>query len=286
MPGYVGFAFASALLYAAGMIFMRAGLRHMPVRAGAAIGVPATAIAFWLLAPFTVDPAGAVLPAVALFALVGLFFPAAVTLIMYESNRRLGPTAAATASSVTPLFAMAAAVAVLGESITAGKLAGTLAIVAAVWLLAQRGARSDSAAGWSLALPLGGALIRAVAQAASKAGLLLWPSPFGAALIGYTVSAVVLIVLRLRTSGPPGRMSPRAVALFVAIGLCNGGAVLTMNFALLDGPVSVVSPIIAAHPLFTLLLGAIFLRDERVDARLVLGTLLTLGGVALLVGAA
>jgi len=278
-------AFVSALLYAAGMIFMQVGLRYMPVRAGAAIGVPATATIFWMLAPFTVDAASAVPQAVALFALVGLFFPAAVTLIMYESNRRLGATAAATASSVTPLFATAGAVAFLGESVSVGMIAGTVAIVAAVWLLATRGARVGAAVGWALCLPLGGALIRAIAQAASKAGLALWPSPFGAALIGYTVSAAALLTLRVSTAGPPARMSVRAVALFVGVGVCNGGAVLAMNFALLDGPVSVVSPIIAAHPLLTLLLGAIFLRDERVDVRLVLGTLLTLGGVALLVSA-
>lgn len=283
MEAWIPFAFASAFCYAAGMIFMQVGLAHAPVRAGAAIGVPTTALIFWVLAPITVDPADAVARALGLFVLVGLFFPAAVTLIMYESNRRLGAASASTASSATPLFAGIGAVLWLGETVTPSTIVGTAAIVFAVWLLAGRSARVGGAAGWFLLLPLAAALLRAVAQAATKAGLDLWPSPFAAALVGYTVSAVTLIAVRRAASLPRARTSAKGVACFTAVGVCNGGAVLTMNFALLDGPVSVVSPIIAAHPLITLALGAVFLREERIDGRIVAGTLLTLAGVTLLV---
>ena len=46
----------------------------------------------------------------------------------------------------------------------------------------------------------------------------------------------------------------------------------------------VVSPIVSANPLFTLILAAIFLSvQENVNRWLVLGTLITVGGVSLVV---
>ena len=43
-----------------------------------------------------------------------------------------------------------------------------------------------------IVLPLAGAAIRGGAQAAVKGGLALWPDPFVAVLVGYTVSSVMI----------------------------------------------------------------------------------------------
>jgi len=45
------------------------------------------------------------------------------------------------------------------------------------------------------------------------------------------------------------------------------------------GQVSVVSPLVATYPLFTLALSALFLREERFGARVLLGVALTVAGV-------
>ena len=42
---------------------------------------------------------------------------------------------------------------------------------------------------------------------------------------------------------------------------------------------SVVSPLVATYPLFTLALSALFLREERFGARVLLGVALTVAGV-------
>jgi drug/metabolite transporter (DMT)-like permease len=49
----------------------------------------------------------------------------------------------------------------------------------------------------------------------------------------------------------------------------------------MSGQVVVVSPIIAAYPLFTLLTALMF-RQERLSAKLALGVILVVGGVALI----
>jgi len=48
------------------------------------------------------------------------------------------------------------------------------------------------------------------------------------------------------------------------------------------GAVSIVSPIAATYPMFTLVLNAIILREERLTARLIGGVALMVGGVVVL----
>jgi drug/metabolite transporter (DMT)-like permease len=57
---------------------------------------------------------------------------------------------------------------------------------------------------------------------------------------------------------------------------------LAMYAALARGQVSVVSPLVATYPIFTLALSATFLRDERIGARVLAGVALTVAGVIVL----
>jgi drug/metabolite transporter (DMT)-like permease len=68
---------------------------------------------------------------------------------------------------------------------------------------------------------------------------------------------------------------------FVLTGAIISVAILCMYGGLVSGQVVVVSPIIAAYPLFTLLTALIF-KQEKLTARLALGVFLAVGGVALI----
>ncbi|HET9405349.1 MAG TPA: EamA family transporter [Burkholderiales bacterium] len=132
-------------------------------------------------------------------------------------------------------------------------------------------------------MPWLAALLRALAQVLSKAGLMLWPNALSAALIGYTVStAVVWTAGFLVSGGKSPAFTRRGVAWFALTGVVNGTAVLAMYFALTTGPVQVVAPVVATYPLFTLALSALFLRHERLTGRLIGGVLLTVAGVVIL----
>ena len=115
----------------------------------------------------------------------------------------------------------------------------------------------------------------------TKAGLALWASPYAAGLIGYTVSAVVVLTAA-RMSGLRKPADRRATPWFVATGLLNGGSVFLMYVALNRGQVSMVSPIVATYPLFTLALSMLLLRQDRVTPRVAAGAVLTVAGVAVL----
>ena len=275
-------AIAAAASLGTAMVTMRFGLRYASPVAGAAIGVPSTTLAFWCLAPFLLDLREFNLAAAAVFALVGLFFPAAVTLLTYAANQRMGPTITSSISCSTPLFALIGAILFLGEALTAGNVLGTACIILGMLALTwSKDSAPRSWALWAIVLPVAAAAIRALAQVLTKAGLALWASPYAAGLIGYTVSAIV-ILLAARAGGATTPIDRRATPWFVATGLLNGGGVFLTYAALNGGKVAVVSPIVATYPLFTLALTLLLLRQERITIRMAAGAAITVAGVIVL----
>src|SRR5712691_4181938 len=157
---------ASAFLGTA-VVLANVGLRYLHPARGALVSIPSTTLAYWLLAPFLLRGEGWNGMAFAIFATVGVVFPAVVTLLNFASNRITGPTIAGTVSSTTPLFAVLGAILFLGEPLTWGAAGGTAAIVLGVVALSARGGGVTRLwAAWVILLPLAGAAIRGGAQAA------------------------------------------------------------------------------------------------------------------------
>ena len=129
--------------------------------------------------------------------------------------------------------------------------------------------------------PVAAAAIRALAQVLTKAGLALWHSPYAAGLIGYSVSAVVILAAT-RLRGPRAPTDRPRGALVRRHRMFNGASLFLMYTALAKGKVAPVSPIVATYPLFTLALSMLFLRHERIPPRVALGAVLTVAGVAVL----
>ena len=131
--------------------------------------------------------------------------------------------------------------------------------------------------------PLSGALIRGVAQAGAKAGLLLWPNPFAATLIGYSVSSATILAAAgfRRRSGV--RRTAASIAWFGVTGVLNGAAVFLMYAALAIAPVALVAPIVATYPLVTAMLSALLLRHEPITVRVLVGAILTVAAIVYLV---
>jgi drug/metabolite transporter (DMT)-like permease len=272
----------SAALFGAALVTTHSGLKYLDARRGARVSIPTATALFWLLAPW-LDLEGWDSAAVGIFALVGLFFPAAVTLLTFESNRRLGPNVTGAIGSTAPLFAVLGAALWLSEPLGGGALAATALIVAGSVSLSRPPAGATPAArrggAW---LAWTSAALRALAQVLSKAGLALWPNPFAAVLVGYTVSSAAVWATPLAGGKGSPAFNRGGIAWFAATGLLNGIAVLALYCALARGPVYLVSPIAATYPLFTLVLSVLLLREERVGGALIAGVALTVGGVIVL----
>jgi drug/metabolite transporter (DMT)-like permease len=277
-------ALGAAACFGSALVVTQFGLKHAAPLAGATVSVTLTLIAWCALSPMLLDIEAWHIGAVALFALVGLFYPALVTLLTYESNRKLGPTLTGAVSCTAPIFAVVTAMLLLGEPVGLPVAVGGAVIIGGLALLAAR-APLRSSPGWQLGLPLAGAVLRGVAQTLTKLGLLLWPSAFAAALVGYATSAAIMWGTAAARPRGSLQMSRAGLLWFCVVGTLNGAAVLLMYHALRLGTVGVVSPLVATYPLFTMLFSAIFLRTETLGARAVGGVLLAVGGVGIIVTA-
>jgi drug/metabolite transporter (DMT)-like permease len=278
-------ALVSTLGIGGGFVFTQFGLRSMPPWLGAAFSVPTSTLLFWCLAPFAIDVSKADAGAIAVFAGVGLFFPAAVTLLNFESNRLLGANVSGAIAGLGPMFAVLLAVILLDERLHVAQLLGLAAIVGGVTLLYRGGVHSLSGRPlWMLLLPLAAAAIRGGVQPIIKIGFKTWPSPLAAVVVGYTVSSMVLISSALlRNGGLPRGFDRRGACWFAAVGLCNGLGVFFTYAALGHGPVALVSPLVASYPLVTVLLSRLLLKEEPISTRLILAVTATVGGVVLLI---
>src|SRR5436190_1683027 len=85
-------ALLASACFGLALVITQFGLRHAVAADGVLVSIPVTAVLFWALSPFVLDFSIWQWSAAAIFALVGLFFPAAVTLLTYEANQRIGPT--------------------------------------------------------------------------------------------------------------------------------------------------------------------------------------------------
>jgi drug/metabolite transporter (DMT)-like permease len=233
--------------------------------------------------PIFLDASKGDLKALVLFAGVGLFFPGVAALLNFESNRLLGPNIAGALSSMTPVFAVLLAIAILGEWVRAPQLLGLAAVVVGVGLMSRGHASLAGRSLWLMIIPVAAAAIRGVIQPIVKFGFEWWPNPIAVVVVSYTVSSAVLIVATLaRAGGTIPDIDRRGALWFAAVGLCNGLAVLAMYGALEYGPVAIVSPLIAGYPLVTLLLSRAFLRKEDVSPQLICGVTGAVCGVMLL----
>jgi drug/metabolite transporter (DMT)-like permease len=205
-----------------------------------------------------------------------------VTLLTFAANRRLGPTVTGTVGSTAPLFAVLGAALFLDEALGLRELSATaLIVLGSVALSRPGGADAPKRQQGALWLPWSAAALRALAQVLSKAGLALWPNPFAAALVGYTLSSAVVWATALGRRTRP-EFNRHGAAWFAVTGILNGVAVLCLYRALSTGAIVLVSPIVATYPLFTLMLSALVLREERMSGMLITGVALTVAGVIVL----
>ena len=285
----MGFDIAALALGAAtgfglSLVLTQLGLRHLSPLRGASISVPSTMVALLLLSPAALDtksfdPTGALL-----FAVSGCLFPAVVTLLTFEANRRVGASISSALGNLSPLFAILIAFLVLREIPRPGQLVGLGVILTGVALIvgAPR-ATNGQAFGFAIVLLLLAAFIRGLVQPIVKLGLTHWPSAYAATLISYIMSATfILSVAAIREGSAIVTAWRKGWRWFIPVGLLNGLAVLAMYGALARGPVTVVAPLVACYPLATLAFSRLLLKSTSLAWGAAIGVAVTVAGVALL----
>lgn len=277
-------ALLAAFFFAIGGQFQNLGVQSLDSRTGAAISISCSALMYWAAAPIFMDWSAWLHPAVFIFAAVGLFRPALSANLSVVGIRYLGPTLSSTLASTSPLFGLALGILWLGEQLTLQTALGTAGIVAGVVLLTRRsGTLTVSWPLWALLFPIGAAILRAAAHVLSKFGMEFVPDAYFATLVGFTVSAVIATGARFvkKVEAPFSWHAP-GPRWFAAAGFTFGLAVVSLNQALLLGQVVTVVPIIAAAPIFSMILSLAVFRRETLTLRIAISVFVVCASVALI----
>lgn len=274
----------TAVIFGLNVYTQRAALADTDPDTGALLSVTGMAVFFWLGAPLFVEPEWFFSPVVGLFVLLGLVWPAMGQTLQVASVQKVGPALTMSIGSITPLVAIALAVILVNEPVTVPIAAGVTAMVAGLAVAAwpsKHQARPFAA--WLLLLPAGAALARGLAQPLSKLGMETINSPYFVTLIAGTVSTMVLVALRLFHKRPR-KQGKRGTRLFLISGVVNGVGIFFLNSALSYGRVGVVASIVATAPLWTLLFGVLWFKQEKLTMRHLVVAVLVFSGSVLVIG--
>ena len=140
--------------------------------------------------------------------------------------------------------------------------------------------RRDTIVGRTLGI--GAALAYGVSAVLVRQGIADMTTPLVGAAISLLSGTLVMAAIGVKSRESNLRQKKRSVAFLLIAGVTAAAGILSSFFALSMAPVVVVSPLQSISPLFALLWSYLFLGQlERITLRVILGTLLVVGGVAL-----
>jgi len=279
----VGLALVSALLFGAMSVGLRLGLARYPDAAVATLATVGGALAVGLVAAAIEAPSrGLHLAGAWPFALAGLLQPGIGQLLVTLAIREAGASRASVMFGSAPLVSVAIALVLLGEPVRVPLLVGAVLIVGGgVELVRERG-RPEHLRAIGLVYAFAVTVLFSARDNLVRRLSEGTPTPAGvaaaASLAGGMLVLAVALGPRLRTAPPA-----RAVAPFLAVGVCFGLSYVALFEAYYRGRVTVVSPLVATESLWGVGLALLLIRrSEQVGRRLVLGALLVVAGGVLI----
>jgi drug/metabolite transporter (DMT)-like permease len=274
----------AAFLFGFTTVITRRGLNYMDAQTGSMISIGATVVFYLVTAPLWMRAEDWFTIGFWIFVVNGLIHPLFSMYLSFEANRQIGPTISSTFCATAPFFAMLSAVLALGEDVTYIIALGTLFTVTGVIVLSYDRKGVTKIVKSALLLATGAAVIRGLNHTVGRFGLKLMPNPFMAGFISFFVAFGCALLWYRFSRGyfpKPGGLNRRGMILLSLTGVGVGIAIWCMYGALSYGEVLIVSPIVAAYPMFSLITSVVF-KEESITRRIVAGVLIVICGVALI----
>ncbi|HEX5022550.1 MAG TPA: EamA family transporter [Candidatus Binatia bacterium] len=275
------FAWLTAFSFAVANVTVRHGMRYSTPLTATFVSLIIHTVVLWTAVFLTGGiPRVAWLGVAAIF-LTGVVQPA-MRVFQYKGMEKIGTSRAITLRNSYPVLSVVIGIVFLGEQITLLGTIGTVLIVAGIVLSSWKLEEQFKDFRWLYVIyPLITASITSVVHPLRRFALLQSNEPlFFAALVG----PISLLSFAAYYATPVNQeklvWDRRAFWPFLLSGLGETLAVLFMLNAFANGPVVIVSPISATSPIWTALLGAIFLRQlEGLTWASMLGTISVVAGV-------
>lgn len=223
------------------------------------------------------------LPALVGYALGGLFGTGIGRRWLYIAIDLIGASPATAIKNSAPVISALLGVLLFSDPVSPLRWAAILGIVAGVMLLTWQPARSAQT--WlniGVLAALGSAAAYGIRPLFLKFGLEAVDLPLTAALVG-AIAALTYALSFGDRSGLRTAHRDAGFPLFVFSGVLQAVGFLALTMGLSGGIVSVVYPVTASAPLFTLGFTALMLRGkERLTWRIVAGSVAIVAGVIIL----
>ena len=277
-------AICSAMGWAIDSVLVRFGLRQSNIFAAMLMSYAVSITCVWSYLIATTSLEFLKSPAMIYYVISGCMQPLFARALFYEGITRIGVARAGPLRGIEPLFAAAIALIVFNEQPGLQVYAGTVLIVASLWLISGKQEKDKRWRYLDALLPIGAALISAVSQTLRKQALHIIPDPFVAVAMVTTVSLLLLLGFVFTTGRAQQlRMSRSSFQFFLCAAMVATAAQVANFIALGRGQMSVIIPLLNITPLFTVFFSAVFLRKvETVDLRIICGAVLMVGGVVLI----
>ena len=292
-------AFTALALFATNIIVTRIAMRHLAIDAGFLIAVAVNVVFAALVTGFELawrgEPPRVEAYAFAMFALAGVFTTYLGRWFFFEAVARLGTARASTFQVSSPLFTALVAWAFLGERLSATTLAAMVGVVYGLFVVgapagaATRapGRRVAALASAGLLVGLGSSLAYAIGNVLRGAAIHRSPEPALGALLGAITGFALHAALNRSRRHLPVLLRAadrRGVALYAASGALTITAQMLTIASMSYIPISIAALITLCTPIFVIPAShLLFGYEERVTARVVLGSALTLAGIAVIV---
>jgi drug/metabolite transporter, DME family len=287
---------AGAAGFGANSVLVRAGLPGVRMSVGQLMSLASSLVVVAGAAVF-VDWSGVagINPStLAWFSMTGLVAFALGRRMDFEGIQRAGAARAAPIVAASPIFAIFFAVVFTAETVTVPLMAGVLLIVGGIAVVissdpmigrGQRGrVTEDGLRPW---LGYGFALVAGMSYGLNnvliRQGLRGFPHPLTGASIALASATLLLLLLSWSKLRDNARDRGRGLITLIVAGLASGIGVACSYLALSVAPVSVVSPLLATFPLWTLLGVRFFLaRKEKVTWQMMAGAATVVIGVSVI----
>ena len=275
------FAWLTAFSFACANVTVGYGMRYSTPLTATFVSLIVHTIVLWTAVFLTGGIPAINLVAVGVIFLTGMVQPF-MRFFQYKGMEKIGTSRAITLRKSYPVLAVLIGIVFLGERITVLGTIGTVLIVSGIVLSSWKLDEQFKDFRWlHVVYPLITATITSVVHPLRRYALIQSNEPlFFAALVG-PFSLLSFAVYYWTPLNKEKLVWDRsALWPFLFSGLGETMAVLFMLYAFAIGTIVIVSPITATSPIWTVLLGAIFLRRlEKFTLASVIGTLCVVAGV-------
>jgi uncharacterized membrane protein len=200
-------------------------------------------------------------------------------LLNFVAMKNMGVAKTSAVIGSSPVLATLLSILFLGEPLFASTILGASTVSVGIALI-------SGASGFHMERALIVGLLStfsySLSNILSKVGLRIQADSFFSAQTNASAGLLFFVAYIAMTGRSKAlRVTRDELIYFVATGVLSSVGWLTLMKALEIGVVSIVTTIVYSYPLFILILGKLFLREERLDKRTVIGSALIVAGVAI-----